>query len=112
MLLHLVQWILIDTRRRDKRTGRNGTGENQKLRESPATESNSSCDNHSRLLILFSVPLARPVPPEDVARTILFLASERYSGSVHGQVIPIDAGKTGSLVWAPQELEERKQSLA
>ena len=52
------------------------------------------------------VPMAKPVPPEDVARTILFLASERYSGSVHGQLIPIDAGKTGSLVWTREELEQ------
>ena len=29
-----------------------------------------------------SVPLARPIPVEDVARTILFLASEKFSGSV------------------------------
>ena len=52
-------------------------------------------------------PLARPVPPEDVARTILFLASERYSRSVHGQLIPVDAGKTGSLLWTREELVER-----
>lgn len=55
-----------------------------------------------------SVPLARPVPPEDVARTILFLASERYSGSVHGQLIPIDAGKTGNVSWTKEELAERR----
>jgi NAD(P)-dependent dehydrogenase (short-subunit alcohol dehydrogenase family) len=49
--------------------------------------------------------MAKPIPPEDVARTILFLASERYSGSVHGQLIPIDAGKTGNLVWTREEID-------
>lgn len=57
--------------------------------------------------VRYSVPLAKPVPPEDVARTIVFLASERYSGSVHGQLIPIDAGKAGALMWTREELEER-----
>ena len=51
------------------------------------------------------VPMAKPIPPEDVARTILFLASERYSRSVHGQLIPIDAGKTGNLIWTREEVE-------
>ncbi|QIX01833.1 hypothetical protein AMS68_007350 [Peltaster fructicola] len=55
-----------------------------------------------------TVPLAKPVPVEDVARTILFLASERYSGSIHGQLIPIDAGKMGSLVWTQSELAQRR----
>ena len=55
----------------------------------------------------YSVPMAKPIPPEDVARTILFLASERYSGSVHGQLIPIDAGKGGNLVWTQDELKRR-----
>lgn len=57
-----------------------------------------------------SVPPAKPVPPEDVARTILFLASQRFSGSVHGQLIPIDAGKTGNLVWTKEELAERPRT--
>lgn len=56
-----------------------------------------------------TVGLAKPVPPEDVARTILFLASERYSGSVHGQLVPIDGGKTGSVCWTKEELAERKR---
>jgi NAD(P)-dependent dehydrogenase (short-subunit alcohol dehydrogenase family) len=51
--------------------------------------------------------MAKSIPPEDVARTILFLASERYSSSVHGQLIPIDAGKTGNLIWTQEELEKR-----
>lgn len=46
----------------------------------------------------------RPVPVDDVARTIVFLTSERWSGSVHGQVIPVDAGRTGTLIRSRDEM--------
>ena len=59
------------------------------------------------MLITSSVPLAKPVTPEHVARTMLFLASERYSGSIHGQLLHVDGGKTGGLVWAKDELAKR-----
>jgi NAD(P)-dependent dehydrogenase (short-subunit alcohol dehydrogenase family) len=42
--------------------------------------------------------LARPVEVEDVARSMLFLASDRYSRSVHGQILNVDSGKLGKLV--------------
>ena len=45
--------------------------------------------------------LARPVEPEDVARTILFLASEKYSRGIHGQILNVDSGKFGKLVNPP-----------
>lgn len=54
--------------------------------------------------------MAKSIPPEDVARTILFLASERYSASVHGQLIPVDAGKAGKFIWGMDELDERDTS--
>jgi NAD(P)-dependent dehydrogenase (short-subunit alcohol dehydrogenase family) len=54
-----------------------------------------------------TVPLGRAVPPQDVARTVLFCASERYSGSVHGQLIPVDGGKSGVVVWGVGEVESR-----
>ncbi|KAK5112299.1 hypothetical protein LTR85_011571 [Meristemomyces frigidus] len=54
-----------------------------------------------------TVGLAKPVPPADVARTILFLASERFSGSVHGQMLPIDGGKMGSVCWTKEEVAVR-----
>jgi NAD(P)-dependent dehydrogenase (short-subunit alcohol dehydrogenase family) len=43
--------------------------------------------------------LSRPVEPEDVARSILYLASERFSRSVHGQILNVDSGKVGKLVY-------------
>ena len=63
--------------------------------------------NNFKRLTYVRVPLAKPVPPEDVAKTIVFLASERYSGSVHGQLIPIDAGKTGNLIRTWEESLKR-----
>lgn len=53
-----------------------------------------------------TVPLAKPVPAEHVARTTLFLASERWSGSTHGQVLSVDGGKMGSVVWREEEARE------
>lgn len=51
--------------------------------------------------------LARPVPTEDVARSILFLASDSWSGSVHGKCIDVDSGKEGSLMWGLSESPTR-----
>ncbi|TKA29541.1 hypothetical protein B0A50_03554 [Salinomyces thailandicus] len=51
-----------------------------------------------------TVGLGRAVSAEDVARGILGLASERWSGSVHGQCVAIDGGKVGSVVWSPGEV--------
>ncbi|POS70199.1 hypothetical protein DHEL01_v211404 [Diaporthe helianthi] len=50
-----------------------------------------------------TTPLARPVPTGDVARSILFLASESWSGSVHGKCLDVDSGKEGSLMWGSSE---------
>ena len=46
-----------------------------------------------------TVALRRAVSMEGVARCCLFLASERWSGSVTGQVISVDGGKMGRLFW-------------
>ncbi|KXT11499.1 hypothetical protein AC579_8520 [Pseudocercospora musae] len=46
-----------------------------------------------------TVPMAKSVPAEDVARTVVFLASEKWSGTTHGQVLHVDGGKTGSVAW-------------
>lgn len=47
--------------------------------------------------------LATPVPCEAVARSVLFLASERWSGHVHGKILDVDSGKQGALVWTREE---------
>ncbi|KAF2220765.1 NAD-P-binding protein [Elsinoe ampelina] len=47
--------------------------------------------------------LGKPVPAEAVARMVLVLASERWSGSVHGKCVAVDGGKDGALMWGPEE---------
>ena len=41
--------------------------------------------------------LKKPVPPESVAKSILFLASENWSGSITGQILNVDSGKQGKV---------------
>lgn len=48
--------------------------------------------------------LAKPIPRSAVAKTILMLASENFSGHVHGQVINVDGGKQGKVVWRKEEV--------
>ncbi|KAH8597888.1 NAD-P-binding protein [Bisporella sp. PMI_857] len=48
-------------------------------------------------------PLRKPVPPESVAKAILFLISDNWSGNITGQVINVDSGKRSRLIWAKEE---------
>lgn len=43
--------------------------------------------------------LKRPVSVAGVARSIVFLASENWSGDVTGQVLNVDSGKQGKVMW-------------
>lgn len=52
--------------------------------------------------------LKKPVPVESVARCVLFLASERWSSNVHGQVMNVDSGKQGALMWDHKEVEGKR----
>ncbi|KAF1996447.1 NAD-P-binding protein [Amniculicola lignicola CBS 123094] len=47
--------------------------------------------------------LGEPVPRSAVAKAILFLASENFSSHVHGQVINVDGGKQGKVMWTKDE---------
>ncbi|KAI4237586.1 MAG: hypothetical protein L6R40_005877 [Gallowayella cf. fulva] len=47
--------------------------------------------------------LAQPVPPEAVARSILFLASETWSRHITGQILNVDCGKQGKVLWPKEE---------
>ncbi|KAF2721083.1 NAD-P-binding protein [Polychaeton citri CBS 116435] len=51
-----------------------------------------------------TVPLKRAVSMEDVARAIVVLASERWSGSINRQLVAIDNGKMGTLCWTKEEI--------
>lgn len=50
-----------------------------------------------------TVALKAPVPSGAVARSILFLASETWSGNITGQVLNVDSGKQGKVMWMPAE---------
>ncbi|KAF4626163.1 hypothetical protein G7Y89_g12003 [Cudoniella acicularis] len=50
-----------------------------------------------------SIALKRSVPPRDVAKSNLFLASENWSGSITGQVLNVDSGKQSKVMWAKEE---------
>ena len=47
--------------------------------------------------------LGKPVAIESVARSVVYLASEAWSGSVHGQVLSVDSGTFGKLMWSEEE---------
>lgn len=47
--------------------------------------------------------LAQPVPPMAVAKSILFLASEAWSGHTTGQILNVDCGKQGKVMRMRQE---------
>ncbi|KAL8929493.1 MAG: hypothetical protein Q9208_001162 [Pyrenodesmia sp. 3 TL-2023] len=50
--------------------------------------------------------LKQPVPPMSVAKSILFLASEAWSGHITGQILNVDCGKQGKVMWMKQEAAE------
>ncbi len=53
-----------------------------------------------------TVALKKPVPIDMVARTVLFLASEQWSGNTTGQVLSVDSGKSGKVHWMKEELKK------
>ena len=50
-----------------------------------------------------TVAQKRPVSMERVARSILYLASDAWSGDVHGQILNVDSGKQGKVMWTKEE---------
>ena len=47
--------------------------------------------------------LGEPVPVNAVAKTIVFLASENMSSHIHGQVLAVNSGKQGKVMWEKGE---------
>ncbi|RHZ64605.1 SDR family oxidoreductase/polysaccharide deacetylase family protein [Aspergillus thermomutatus] len=56
-----------------------------------------------------TVPLKKIANPEDVARTMAFLASHRAAGHISGQCLRVDGGMEGRLLW--KESEATKPSI-
>lgn len=52
--------------------------------------------------------LKRPVPPSAVAKSIVFLASESWSGHITGQVLSVDSGKQGKVMFTKEEIEKKE----
>ncbi|OJD33468.1 glucose 1-dehydrogenase [Diplodia corticola] len=54
--------------------------------------------------------LGKPVPVEAVARSILFLSSDTFSSHVHGQVLNVDSGKQGKVLWPKEDIADLESS--
>lgn len=52
--------------------------------------------------------LKKIAQPEDVARTVVFLASHRASGHISGQCISVDGGMEGRVLWREEEVKGTK----
>jgi hypothetical protein len=50
-----------------------------------------------------SVPLRKIAKPEDVARTMAFLASHHAAGHISGECLSVDGGMEGRVVWPETE---------
>lgn len=51
-----------------------------------------------------TVPLRKIAQPEDVARTMAFLASHKAAGHITGECISVDGGMEGRVVWKKEEV--------
>jgi len=51
-----------------------------------------------------TVALRKIAKPQDVARTVAFLASHRAAGHISGECVSVDGGMEGRLVWREEEV--------
>lgn len=59
-----------------------------------------------------TVALKKIAQPEDVARTVAFLASHRAAGHITGQCLSVDGGMEGRIVWREEEVLGKSGSSA
>jgi 3-oxoacyl-[acyl-carrier protein] reductase len=62
--------------------------------------------DHARMRrVLQTIPLRKIARPRDVAMAAVFLASDRLSGHMTGQVLPVSGGMEGRVLYQPEEIE-------
>jgi 3-oxoacyl-[acyl-carrier protein] reductase len=62
--------------------------------------------DHARMhRVLQTIPLRKIARPRDVAMAAVFLASDRLSGHLTGQVIPVSGGMEGRVLYQPEEID-------
>ncbi|KAK5163770.1 uncharacterized protein LTR77_010443 [Saxophila tyrrhenica] len=59
-----------------------------------------------------TVALKKIAQPEDVARTVAFLASHRAAGHITGQCLSVDGGMEGRIMWREEEVLGSKGSTS
>ncbi len=59
-----------------------------------------------------TVALKKIAQPEDVARTVAFLASHRAAGHITGQCLSVDGGMEGRIVWREEEVLGKQSTTA
>ncbi|KAJ5883773.1 Peptidoglycan deacetylase [Penicillium subrubescens] len=58
-----------------------------------------------------TVPLKKIAQPEDVARTMAFLASHRAAGHITGQCLSVDGGMEGRVIWRADEVLGKENTV-
>lgn len=56
--------------------------------------------------------LRKIAKPEDVARSMAFLASHRAAGHISGQCLSVDGGMEGRLIWGNESKHKTSQDTA
>ena len=62
-------------------------------------------DKKSVVSALQTQALRRLGRPEEVARQIVWLASDEASGHVTGQILRVDGGMEGRKIWEPEDID-------
>ena len=62
--------------------------------------------DHARMRrVLQTIPLRKIARPRDVAMAAVFLASDRLSGHMTGQILPVSGGMEGRVLYQPDEID-------
>ena len=62
-------------------------------------------DTPSLVRALQTRPIKRIARPEDVAGSVLFLASDRLAGLISGEVVTVAGGMEGRLLHQPDSID-------